>query len=86
MRVAVRRLLSAIRMFAPVLRLEGTRGLFQALKTIFTHLGGVREADVFIAETFPLLAAAGLGKTLDSFSAEKSRPFALPPIRAHAPN
>src|SRR6188472_2389720 len=51
MRVAVRGLLSAIRMFAPVLRLEDTRGLFQALKTIFTQLGGVREADVFIAET-----------------------------------
>jgi inorganic triphosphatase YgiF len=51
MRVAMRRLLSAIRMFAPVLRLEDTRGLFQALKTIFTQLRGVREADVFIAET-----------------------------------
>ena len=66
MRVAMRRLLSAIRMFAPVLRLEDTRGLFQALKTIFTQLGGVREADVFIAETLPPLAAAGLGKTLES--------------------
>src|SRR6476659_2273457 len=66
MRVAVRRLLSAIRMFAPVLRLEDTRGLFQALKTVFTQLGGVREADVFIAETLLPLAAAGLGKTLES--------------------
>src|SRR6476660_6444251 len=65
MRVAVRRLLSAIRMFAPVVRLEDTRGLFQALKTIFTPLGGVREADVFIAETLLPLAAAGLGKTLE---------------------
>jgi CHAD domain-containing protein len=53
-------------MFAPVLRLEDTRGLFQALKTIFTQLGGVREADVFIAETLLPLAAAGLGKTLES--------------------
>ena len=66
MRVAVRRLLSAIRMFAPLLRLEDTRGLFQALKTFFTQLGGVREADVFISETLPPLAAAGLGKTLES--------------------
>ena len=66
MRVAMRRLLSAIRMFGPVLRLEDTRGLFQALKTLFTQLGEVREADVFIGETLPSLAAAGLGTTLES--------------------
>jgi triphosphatase len=66
MRVAMRRLLSAIRMFGPVLRLEDTRGLFQALKTHFTQLGEVREADVFIGETLPSLAAAGLGTTLES--------------------
>src|SRR5262245_35345978 len=66
MRVAMRRMLSAIRMFAPVLRLEDTRALFQALKTIFSQLGGVREADVFITEMLPPLGAAGLGKTLES--------------------
>src|SRR4029079_5050166 len=43
-----------------------TRRLFQALKTIFSQLGGVREADVFIAETLLALAAAVLGKTLES--------------------
>jgi CHAD domain-containing protein len=53
-------------MFGPVLRLEDTRGLFQALKTLFTQLGEVREADVFIGETLPSLAAAGLGTTLES--------------------
>ena len=86
MRVAMRRLLSAIRMFAPVLRLEDTSGLFQALKTIFTQLGGVREADVFIAETLPRLPRRASGKRSSPFSAEKSRPFAPPPIRAPAPN
>ena len=66
MRVAMRRLLSAIRMFGPVLRLEDAREHFQALKTLFAQLGGVREADVFIGETLPSLAAAGLGTTLES--------------------
>ena len=42
-----------------MLRLEETRGLFQTLKTLFTQLGEVREADVFIGETLPSLAAAG---------------------------
>jgi inorganic triphosphatase YgiF len=66
MRVAMRRLLSAIRMFDPVLRLEDAKGLFAALKATFTQLGEVREADVFIGETLPSLAAAGLGTTLES--------------------
>jgi CHAD domain-containing protein len=66
MRVAMRRLLSAIRMFAPILRLEDANELFTALKASFTHLGEVREADVFIGETLPSLAAAGLGTTFDA--------------------
>ena len=66
MRVAIRRLRSAIRMFGPVLRLEDPRGLFQTLRRLFTRLGEMREADVFIGETLPSLAAAGLGTTLES--------------------
>src|SRR5262245_2722789 len=86
MRVAMRRMLSAIRMFAPVLRLEDTRALFQALKTIFSQLGGVREADVFITEMLPPLAAASLGKTPGPVLRREVAAFRLPPIREPAPN
>src|SRR6476661_4460705 len=74
MRVAVRRLLSAIRMFAPVVRLEDTSGLFQALKTIFTQLGGVREVTCSSRRRFSRLPQRASGKRSSPFSAEKSRP------------
>jgi len=66
MRVAMRRLRSAIRMFSPVLRLEQVNSLLEGLKVLFTKLGEVREADVFIGETFPSVARAGLGERLES--------------------
>src|SRR5262249_38574145 len=61
MRVALRRLRSAIGVFSPVLCLEGANGLVDELKALFSKLGQVREADVFIGETLPTLSRMGLG-------------------------
>jgi triphosphatase len=66
MRVAMRRLRSAIRMFGPVLRLEGADGLLEGLRALFAKLGEVREADVFIGETLPSVTQAGLSERLES--------------------
>jgi CHAD domain-containing protein len=66
MRVALRRLRSAVRVFGPVLHLEGANVLLEDLKTLFFKLGEVREADVFIGETLPTLTQAGLGARLES--------------------
>ena len=65
MRVAMRRLHSAFRMFGPALRLEGAKGLLEGLKVLFAKLGEVREADVFIEETLPPITQAGLGTRLE---------------------
>jgi inorganic triphosphatase YgiF len=85
MRVAMRRLLSAIRMFGPVLRLEDARELFQALKTLFSQLGGVREAGSS-GSRFRRWPRQASGQRLSRFSAEKLRPFAVPPIRGPLTN
>jgi CHAD domain-containing protein len=66
MRVAMRRLRSAIRMFSPVLCLDGAKDLFGTLRGVFTKLGEVREADVFVGETLPLITGAGLGEKLEA--------------------
>jgi CHAD domain-containing protein len=66
MRVALRRLRSAIRMFSPVLRIEGVNGVLEAQKALFSKLGEVREADVFIGETLPSLTRAGLAARLEA--------------------
>jgi len=66
MRVAIRRLRSAIRMFSPVLRFEGANSLLESLKALFAKLGEVREADVFVGETLPCITQAGLGARLES--------------------
>ena len=66
MRVAMRRLHSAFRMFGPALRLEGANGLLEGLKVLFAKLGEVREADVFVGETLPSITQAGLGARLES--------------------
>jgi CHAD domain-containing protein len=66
MRVAMRRLRCAIRMFSPVLCLEEANSLLEGLRAFFTRLGEVREADVFIGETLPSVTRAGLGKKLES--------------------
>jgi triphosphatase len=66
MRVGMRRLRSAIRMFSPVLCLEGTTALFASLRVLFAKLGDVREADVFVQETLPQIGEAGLGERLEA--------------------
>ena len=66
MRVALRRLRSAIRMFSPVLRIEGANGVLEAQKALFSKLGELREADVFIRETLPSLTRTGLTARLEA--------------------
>jgi triphosphatase len=66
MRIGVRRLRSAIRMFRPVLCLEGARDVLEDLRGLFARLGEVRDADVFLSETLPVVAKAGLGDRLKS--------------------
>ena len=66
MRVAMRRLRSATRMFSPVLRLEGANDLLEGLKALFAKLGEVREADVFAGQTLPCVTQVGLGARLES--------------------
>ena len=70
MRVAMRRLHSAFRMFGPALRLEGANGLLEGLKVLFAKLGEVREADVFVGETLPSITQAGLGARLEVYSSQ----------------
>jgi inorganic triphosphatase YgiF len=75
MRVAMRRLRSAIRMFNPVLRLEEANGLLEGLRAFFSRLGEVREADVFIGETLPSITRAGLWEKLESVLREEITSF-----------
>jgi len=66
MRVSLRRLRSVIRVFSPVLCLEGANDLIGDIKTLFAKLGEAREADVFLGETLPAISRAGLCATFES--------------------
>ncbi|WP_342643137.1 CHAD domain-containing protein [Rhodoligotrophos ferricapiens] len=59
-RVGLRRFRSTISAFSPVMNTAGADGLIAGVKKLFTVLGTVREADVFLAENLPELAAAGM--------------------------
>lgn len=59
-RVGLRRLRSTISAFKPVMDTSDVEAMLQGMKTLFNAFGTVREADVFIAETLPQLAAAGM--------------------------
>jgi CHAD domain-containing protein len=58
MRVAVRRALSAVSVFAAVLPDHTLDPLRQGLKTLAGQLGQTRDWDVFVTETAPAIAAA----------------------------
>lgn len=57
-RVALRRLRSAIKLFAPVLPKEFVQSYSRTWQTLASALGEARNWDVFIAETLPPMAAA----------------------------
>ena len=57
-RVALRRLRSAIKLFAPILPLDFVAAYSQTWKTLATALGEARNWDVFITETLPPIQAA----------------------------
>jgi CHAD domain-containing protein len=70
MRVAARRLRSAISLFSDFLPPDWTRGLSGELKWFAQELGAAREWDVFLAETLaPLHAALGGEECLASLGA-----------------
>jgi triphosphatase len=58
MRVAVRRLRSAITVFRPAIGCDAVAAADTALKALANRLGPTRDWDVFVTETAPLLAAA----------------------------
>src|SRR5262245_10745712 len=66
MRVGIRRLRSGLRLFDPVLCIEGGMSHFEELRALFRRLGDVREADVFLGETLPAVSEAGLGERLET--------------------
>lgn len=57
-RVALRRLRSAIKLFAPVLPKEFVHSYSRTWQTLASALGDARNWDVFLAETLPPMAAA----------------------------
>ena len=57
-RVALRRLRSAIRLFAPILPAEFVQAYGQTWQTLASALGDARNWDVFLSETLPPLIAA----------------------------
>ena len=66
MRVGMRRLRSAIRMFSPVLCVNEISVALASVRALFAKLGDVREADVFLQETLPQIGEAGLGDRLEA--------------------
>ena len=69
MRVGMRRFRSALSAFRSVLSLDDAQDLIVDLKSLFTLLGDVRNADVFLAETLPgisePLLTAGIREELE---------------------
>ena len=55
MRVGLRRLRSAATSFAPVLDLSTTQGAFDEAARLFGRLGDIRDDDVFLESTLPLI-------------------------------
>lgn len=71
-RVAIRRLRSAISLFAPMLEGEARARLRDELKWLFGHLGAARDLDV-LRES---LLAAGAGETLAELDVARRRAYA----------
>jgi len=64
MRVGMRRFRATLQSFRPVIDNDSARSLLGEMRTIFTELGAVREADVFLEIGLPALDKAGLGAPL----------------------
>ncbi len=60
MRVGIRRLLATLHSFGPVLDVGPARSVLAELRGVFSKLGPIREADVFLSENLPDIGLAGL--------------------------